>query len=175
MPNEQRYSSISTINHWVTALLVVVMLALGYAVAAAPSEVVEEYVLGVHISLGFFVLLFVAWRVIFRLYEGFPENIGTSALERWLAYMAHRAILALLALQVVTGPMYLFTENECMDVFGWFSICVPLESLSFIHEPMEWLHVNIGIYVLPALLVLHFLGAIRHYAMRGKQETPSDL
>lgn len=175
MRNELRYSSISTINHWVTALLVVVMLALGYGVAAAPSEVTEEYILAIHISLGFFVLLFVAWRVIFRLYEGFPENIGTSALERWAAYIAHRAILVLLTLQVVTGPLYLFTENECMNIFGWFSVCVPLESLSSIHEPMEWLHVNIGIYVLPALLVLHFLGAVRHYAERGKQETPSDL
>lgn len=113
--------------------------------------------------------------MIFRLYEGFPENIGTSALERWTAYIAHRAILVLLTLQVATGPLYLFTENECMNVFGWFSVCVPLEGLSFIHEPMEWLHVNIGIYVLPALLILHFLGAIRHYAGRGKQKTPSDL
>ena len=151
------------------------MLGLGYAVAAAPSEAIEGYVLSIHVSLGFFVLLFVAWRVLLRLYEGFPENIGMSALERWMAYLAHRTILVLLTLQVATGPLYLFTENECMNVFGWFSVCVPLESLSFIHEPMEWLHVNIGIYVLPALLVLHFLGAIRHYAVRGKQETPSDL
>jgi cytochrome b561 len=71
--------------------------------------------------------------------------------------------------------MYLFTENECVNVFNWFSVCVPLESLSVIHEPMEWLHVNIGLYLLPALLVLHLVGAIRHYGVRGKQEMPSDL
>lgn len=175
MTNKQRYSVIATINHWVTALLVVVMLALGYAVVAAPSEVVEEYVLGIHISLGFFVLLFVAWQLIFRLYEGFPKNIGTSAWERWFPYIIHRAIWVCLVLLVVTGPMYLFTANECMDVFGWFAVCVPLESLSFMREPAEWLHVNIGQYLLAFLLVLHFLGAIRHYAVRGKQETPADL
>lgn len=175
MTNQNRYSAISTINHWVTALLVVVMLALGYTVAAAPSDIIEEYVLGIHISLGFFVFLFVAWRVMFRLYEGFPENVGETAWERWIAYVTHRAILFLLALMVVTGPMYLFTENECVNVFNWFSVCVPLEGLSIIHEPMEWLHVYIGLYLLPALLVLHFIGAIRHYSVRGKQETPSDL
>ena len=175
MLNQDRYSAISTINHWVTALFIVVMLALGYAVAAAPSEVIEDYVLGIHISLGFFVFIFVAWRVTFRLYEGFPENIGENVLERWAAYVAHRVILLLLALMVITGPMYLFTENECVNVFNWFSVCLPLESLSFIHEPMEWIHVNTGLYLLPALLVLHFIGAIRHYAVRGKQETPSDL
>jgi len=92
-------------------------------------------VLGIHVSLGFFVFLFVAWRVGFRLYEGFPANVGQNALERWSAYAIHRVILLLLALQVITGPMYLFTENECVNVFNWFSVCVPLESLSVIHEP----------------------------------------
>lgn len=170
-----RYSGLSTINHWVTALLVVVMLALGFIAGAAPSETIEEFVLGVHISLGFFVLLFVIWRILFRLYEGFPPNIGRTAVERWTAYLVHRAILILLAIQVVTGPLYLFTENECMQVFGWFSVCLPLESLSIIHEPMEWLHLNIGIYVLPALLLLHFIGAIRHYANSMSTETPADM
>ena len=175
MTNRHRYSAVSTINHWVTALLVVVMVALGYAAAAAPSEGIEGYVLGIHVSLGFFVFLFVAWRVIFRLYEGFPENVGQHALERWAAYVTHRAILLLLAVQVITGPMYLFTEDECVNVFGWFSVCIPLGALSAIHEPMEWLHVYIGLYLLPALLVLHLIGAIRHYAIRGQQEAPSDL
>ncbi|SFR63782.1 Cytochrome b561 [Marinobacter daqiaonensis] len=175
MSDRNRYSSVSTINHWVTALLVVVMLALGFAAAAAPSETVENYVLGVHISLGFFVLIFIIWRVLFRIYEGFPRNVGKTALERWAAYAAHRLILILLTIQVITGPMYLFTENECMNVFGWFSLCLPLESLSMIHEPMEWLHLNIGLYVLPVLLVLHFIGAIRHYATNSPQETPADM
>lgn len=175
MTTRNRYSATSTINHWVSALLVVVMLVLGFAAAAAPSETIEGYVMGIHISLGFFVLLFVIWRVVFRLYEGFPENIGQTAIERWGAYAGHRAILILLVLQVATGPLYLFTENECINVFGWFSVCVPLESLSIIHEPMEWVHVNIGIYLLPALLVLHFVGAIRHFATNRKQETPADM
>jgi len=175
MTRSDRYSALSTINHWVTALLIVVMLALGLMAGAAPSEAIEEYVMAIHISLGFFVFLFVAWRVIVRLYEGFPANVGATAAERWAAYVVHRTILALLAFQIVTGPMYLFTENACMDVFGWFAVCVPLGSLSVIHEPMEWIHVNIGVYVLPALLIVHFLGSLRHYAVRGRQEAPSDL
>ena len=175
MSEQARYSGIATINHWVTALLVVVMLALGYAAAAAPSEAVEKYVMGIHISLGFFVLLFVLWRVLFRWYEGFPEHVGSSAIEKWSAYVVVRAIIALLVIQVLTGPLYLFTENECMDVFGWFSVCIPLESLSIIHEPMEWLHVKLGLYVLPALLVLHFVGAVKYYLTTGQRDVPSDM
>ena len=175
MSDQDRYSGLSTINHWVSALLVTVMLALGYAVLAAPTEAVEDYVLGIHISLGFFAFLVVAWRAGYRLYEGFPETTGDSALQRWAAYLNHRAVLILLAVLVVTGPMYLFTENEGMNVFGWFTVYLPLESLSFIHEPMEWLHVYGAVYVLPALLVLHLLGAIRHYLTGRKRSTVADL
>lgn len=175
MRESNRYSAISTINHWVTALLVTAMLVLGFTAGAASEDRIEDYVLGVHIALGFFVLIFVIWRVLFRLYEGFPPNSGKTRFERRLAYFTHRAILVLLALQVATGPLYLFTEGECMDVFGWFSFCLPLASLSLLHEPMEWLHVVTGIYLLPALLLLHFLGAVKHYATGAGRATPADL
>jgi len=168
MDNSGRYSGISILNHWVTALLVLVMLALGLAVNNAPSESVEDYVLGIHISLGFFVLWFVIWRLAFRLYSGFPALLPAPRYQRWLAYLSHRLLLILLTLQVLTGPLYLFTEGEGMDVFGWFTFYVPLSGLSAIHEPVEWLHVMIGLYVLPSLLLLHFVGAVKHYLTESR-------
>lgn len=164
MPDPNRYSAISTINHWITALLVIAMLTLGYALKHAPSDATEDYILGIHISLGFFVFFIVLWRVLVRVWEGFPAATEQSALERRIAYFVHRGILLLLVLLVITGPLYLFTENECMSVFGWFALCVSLESLAILHEPAEWLHVNSGLYLLPALLLLHLLGAVRHYS-----------
>ncbi len=170
-----RYSGISTINHWLTAVLIVMMLTLGFVAAAAGDETVGKYVLGVHIALGFFVFLFVLWRVAFRLYEGFPANVGRTAVERGLAYIVHRLLLAALVVQVFTGPLYLFTEGEGMDVFGWFTVYVPLESLSAIHGAMEVIHVILGIWVIPVLLILHFSGAIWHYLREGGRETPADM
>lgn len=175
MSDRERYSPVSIINHWVTALLVVVMLALGYAAYAAPSGTVRNYILGIHISLGFFVLIFIFWRVLFRLYKGFPENLGKTAIERWTAYVVHRAILILLVFQVLTGPLYLFTEGQCIDVFGWFSVCLPMTSSTTIHQTAMWIHIYNGMYIIPALLTLHFFGAIRHYTGRKKQETPADM
>lgn len=174
MTTRQRYSGISTLNHWVTAILVIIMLVLGLAAAGAPDDTTEHYLMGIHIGLGFFVLLFVAWRIAYRLYEGFPENIGPTAFERRAAYLMHRALLLLIALQVITGPLYLFTESEGVNVFGWFTLYIPLEFLSAVHEPAESVHVVLGLYVLPVLLVLHLLGAVKHYWNR-RQETPADM
>lgn len=175
MSDRGRFSSISIINHWVSAMLVIVMLTLGFMMDQAPADPVEDYVKGVHIALGFFLLFIVVWRVAVRLYEGFPESTGASAFERHAASVVQKSILFFLVILVITGPLYLFTENECMDVFGWFSFCIPLESLSAIHEPAEWIHKKSGTWILPILLVLHFFGAIRHYLQAEKPATLSDL
>ena len=168
----KRYSGISIINHWITVLLVTAMLVLGFAAFWAPGEEAEDYIIGIHISLGFFVFLFIVWRVFFRLYEGFPSPVGNTPFERKAAYIVHRLLIGLLLLQVFTGPLYLFTEGEGVNVFGWFTVSIPLEGLSFIHEAMEEVHIATGLVIIPLLLVLHISGAIRHY---WKQDIPSDL
>ena len=163
MKQPPHYSGLSKLNHWVTALLVTVMLVLGFAAGGAPDEATEGYLMSLHIGLGFFVFLVVIWRVAYRLYEGFKANTASTAPERWLAWAVHRLLLVALVAQVITGPLYLFTEGEGVDVFGWFTVYLPLESLAVIHEPAELVHVVSGLFVIPALIALHFLGAARHY------------
>ena len=175
MQNADRYSGLSTINHWVTAVLVLAMLLLGFMAAAAPNDDVEHFVMGIHVGLGFFVFLFVLWRTAVRLVEGFPPAVGDSPIERLLAGLVPRLILLAIVVMVFTGPLYIFTEGEAVNVFGWFEVAVPLESLSAIHEPVEIIHAVTGLYILPVLLGLHFLGAIKHFLTTGRRQTPADL
>ena len=174
MKTPRDYSGVSTLNHWITAILVSVMFVLGIVGGHAPAESTKEYVMGVHIALGFFVFWFILWRVVYRLYEGFPPSQGQTPLESRAAYFTQILILFMLALQVITGPLYIFTEGEAMDIFGWFSISVPLESQGILHEPAEIVHIYLGTYLLPILIGIHFLGAARHYLTK-RQETPADL
>ncbi len=174
MKRPDRYTGLGIINHWITALLVTAMLALGLAGGAAPTEDIEHYVIGVHISLGFFTFLFVLWRIGYRVRQGFPPALGEAAWEQRLARITHRLILLALLVMVLTGPLYLFTEGEGMNVFGWFTVAIPLESLSVLHEPVESIHIWLGLYGLPVLLVLHIAGSIRHYLGRTSVD-PGDL
>lgn len=168
------YSGISTLNHWITALLIIVMLVLGFVAAFAPDDNTAGYIMSVHVALGFFVFWFILWRVAYRLYEGFPQNQEHSQLERRAAFWMQSLILLALVLQVITGPLYIFTEGEAIDVFGWFSVSLPLRSFSVLHEPAEAVHIILGVYVLPTLIGLHFLGAVKHYLTK-RRETPADL
>lgn len=172
-PHTQRYSGISILNHWITALLVTAMLTLGLTARDAPDPA-EDYIMSIHIALGFFVLLFIVWRTIVRLREGFPDNADADALTRTGSWWMHRALLLVLVLLVITGPLYLFTEGEGMDVFGWFTFYIPLGGIEVVHEPAEEVHKFLAVYALPALLVIHILGAARHY-LAGRRETPADL
>src|SRR5699024_7328195 len=126
MSDTNRYSGIAIINHWLTAVLVVIMLLIGFAAAFAPGKDVRGYLMGMHVSVGFFVLLFVLWRVFWRLYEGFPPNVGPTGGERWLAWLVHRLILISLVVQVLTGPLAIFLGGHAVNVFGWFSFRIPV-------------------------------------------------
>lgn len=174
MKHPDRYTGLGIINHWITALLVTAMLTLGLAGGAAPTEDMEHYVIGVHISLGFFTFVFVLWRIGYRLHQGFPPALGEAPWEQRFARITHGLILLALLVMVFTGPLYLFTEGEGVNVFGWFTVAIPLESLSVIHEPVESIHIWLGVYGLPALLVLHIAGAIRHYLGRESAD-PGEL
>jgi cytochrome b561 len=59
---------------------------------------------------------------------------------------------------IVTGPLYLFTENDPLSVFGWFAVSFDLRVLEWIHEPAEEVHKMLGTYILPLLLILHIGG-----------------
>lgn len=168
MPDTNRYSGVAIINHWLTALLVVIMLLIGFAAAFAPDKDVRGYLMGIHVSVGFFVLLFVLWRVAWRLYEGFPPNVGPTGGERWLAWLVHRLILILLVVQVLSGPLYIFTGGHAVDVFGWFSFRIPVGENEGVHEFLEAAHIYTGVYLLPILLGLHLLGGIRYFLLYGR-------
>jgi len=168
METPGRYSGLSVLNHWIAAICVFVMLTLGLAAGEASSDAAERYIMTIHIALGFFVMPIVLWRVAWRLYDGFRADPRADALTRWAGGAVHRLLLIAIALLVITGPLYLFTEGEGIDVFGWFTFYLPLQSLGFLHEPAEEIHKTIGELILPVLLAVHLAGGIRHYLARPR-------
>jgi cytochrome b561 len=161
------YSGISALNHWLTALAVVAMWTLGLAAGEAP-DAAEDYIMSLHIGLGFFVLWFVLWRTGWRLAKGFPRAESESRFQRIAAGTMHRLLLVVLLVLVLTGPMYLFTEGEGMDVFGWFTFYIPMPLGHTVHEAAEEVHKFCGEYLLPILVGLHLLAAAYHWLVERR-------
>lgn len=157
-----RYSGLSRINHWLSVIFVSVTLTLGYMMFFASEEGPETYAEAAHISVGFFAFWFLLWRTIHRLKMGFPAH-KTHDRRHDIARVVHYLILLSLVILIFTGPLYLFTENEGLAVFDWFSINLDLSAPGFVHEAVEEVHKITGLYVLPALLFVHIAGAMVTY------------
>ncbi|MGM0429227.1 MAG: cytochrome b [Pseudomonadota bacterium] len=163
---DRHYSPLSRTLHWLGALAIIVMLTLGFMMVFADSREVKHFSEAAHIGTGFFAFLLVGWRSVLRLYQGFPEPVQTPR-ERFARYLHYVLLLAMLVL-IVTGPLYLFTENDPLSVYGWFTVSLDLRALEWLHEPAEEVHKLLGTYILPLLLILHIGGGIRHfYKQRG--------
>ena len=89
------YGSISKLFHWVIALLVFIMLALGYTFLFMDSGQNKLAVITLHKSIGLVVLFFVSLRLIWRLLNVQPLRSELSPLEKvlvnfvqWFFYLA---------------------------------------------------------------------------------------
>lgn len=173
MNHQPRYGAISTLNHWITVILVVAMFTLGYSAHEAPREA-ARFLMGAHIGLGFFTFFFIIWRVGFRLYEGFPKSAESNPAFAGIARIVHWLLLLTLLVLVISGPLHIFTGGHELNVFGWFSIASPTGEMEGINDFSGELHEFLASDGLLILLGLHFLGAI-HYFWTRRQATPADM
>ncbi len=162
---DNHYSPLARTTHWLSALAIVVILTLGYMMLFAEERAVKQFTEAAHIGVGFFVFWIVLWRVIYRLQQGFP-NPARPEPWRWLSRTIHYLLLVVMLVLVFSGPLYLFTEGEPLNVFGWFTVAIDISSLHSLHEPAEEIHKLLGIYVLPMLLGIHILGGIKQFYQR---------
>ena len=155
------YGELSLLNHWIVALFIMALLVLGLVYDALPKSDASKLVIFWHASLGLLAIPFIVWRIIWRMRSGFPNN-HSSGKERLIARAVQWLLLIAIALQIITGPMYLWTEAEALPFFGLFEIPSPFaEELHELHEFVESVHKYVANPILLALLGFHLLGALK--------------
>lgn len=156
------YGTVARLFHWVTVLLVAVMIPVGIAMTSEPLEAYADPLFVLHKGLGVVVLLVVALRLLWRLVRGappLPEHM--PALERRVAGLTHWAIYGFLLLQAVTG--YVRTVGDAFPIELLDALGVP----PLLPEMPEVAGVALVIhryspYVLTALIAAHVTGTLRH-------------
>ena len=117
-----RYGAISQSIHWLTVVLVIVLLLtgnFGHVEADEPQSALYMW----HGSLGVLVLLLVVARVLWRFASPPPElPASMSAAARWLAKLFHVSFYALLVALPVTGWLVASKEGSPVNFFGVTSL-----------------------------------------------------
>jgi cytochrome b561 len=163
--NFSRYPLHTRTLHWVTATLLIGMLATGLLMVRMDDASVWKYdrLYVWHQWFGMLALMLVNIRLLARLLTRLPAlPKSMSASVRKVASIAHVLLYALmLAIPVMGWVMSsAYPESQVMSFFGW-----PLPRLvdadAGIYEAAKLMHWMLA-YVFVALVALHVTAAIKH-------------
>jgi len=167
------YSTAQRVFHWLIAVLVIIMLAIGLTLGYlgfegardtfGPSATNTLYI--IHKTTGVLLFPLMLIRLVLRLRRGKPGY--AIALERWqkIASEINHGLLYLLVLAMpVIGWAATATGGYPINFFAWE--LPPLfgenEALS---GTLYWWHMVVGLALL-ALVVVHILAALYHWFIR---------
>ena len=154
--------------HWLVAILVVGMIALGVVMVDIVQDLDLQYRLfQLHKSIGLTILALMLLRIGWRLANPTPDEPGT--MRRWevvAARLTHWAFYALLIAMPVTG--FLTAASSPLGiptvVFGVIPVPHPLAPDKELSETLAFVHENLA-RVLLALFVVHVGAALRHHLL----------
>ncbi len=156
----QKFSKGTAVIHWITALLILILFPLGkYMEGIEPAE--KMGLIKVHAALGILVLLLTIFRTYFFFKHKRPEDLKTgSKFNDKLAVWIHNFFYFLLFGIAVSGivVMALGGYGDALSS-GNASLIKPHAEI----PPMKG-H-GIMAFIMMVLLVLHVLGAIKHYVL----------
>ncbi|MBV36017.1 MAG: cytochrome B [Rickettsiales bacterium] len=160
--NTNKYTLLMRILHWLIALLILGMIAVGWYMAGLPDEDPTKYdIYPIHKSIGISLLALIVLRLLVRFFSPIPKLPSELAgWEKVLTKTTHFLLYLLMLLVPISG--YLMSDFAGFPV-DWFGIEVP----GFVPDNMDNSEKALsahGIlpYILLGLVVLHVLGSLKH-------------
>lgn len=157
-----RYGAVAMAFHWLLALMIMLIWALGWYMADLPFSPLRIKLFNWHKWLGMTILLLAALRLLWRLQDSVPAFPATmGAWERALAHLNH-GFLYLLFFAV---PLIGWARSSAAGFPIVYLGLVPLPDLvgkdRELAESLTQAHA-ISAYLLAALIVLHVAAVVKH-------------
>jgi cytochrome b561 len=159
--SDSRYGLVSIVLHWTAALAILAMLATAVGIMTAPDEEAEGARIQLHVWTGTSLYLVIAARIAWSWIERKPVVLSASPAERSLARVVHAALLVLIALQLVTGPLGVWSGGWPVAAFDLFEIPSPFAGPQSWHDAIGEVHELTG-FAIAVLVGLHLAGALKH-------------
>jgi cytochrome b561 len=163
-----RYSTPAIVLHWVLAVLIVFMAALGWWMMTVEHEPGGERWIALHKSVGLIVFALVLLRLLWRVFHR-PAPLPPG-LPRWQLLLSHVTQVFLYGVMLALPITGIIGSSYSRLGLAFFGLPVQLgitpdrpSAKQFFgwHETLVW--------VLVALVVLHVLGALKHLLLDREQ------
>ncbi|CUA86316.1 cytochrome b [Pseudidiomarina woesei] len=156
------YGWLAIAIHWVSALLVIGLFALGYWMLTL-SYYDPWYRLGPwwHKSIGISLLVITLVRSIWKFYTVSPQPLG-ARWEQLGAKLGHGIIYALLFVTMISGYLISTADGRGISVFDWFEVPALITGIPNQEDLAGLVHW----YAALALVIVaagHALAALKHH------------
>lgn len=162
--DNQRWGLLAITAHWVTALAVIGMFALGFWMVGLDYYSVWYHdAPAIHKAVGILVLIVLGLRLVWRFVDAKPKP--EASLAQWeikASGLVHVALYLLLIGVLVSGYLISTAAGKPIDVFGLFSVPALISGLPKQEDLAGLIHEYIA-YGLIGLAGLHALAALKHH------------
>jgi cytochrome b561 len=157
-----RYGAVAISIHWLSAILIFVLLGSGFLADAATDPATKSVFLRLHLPAGLAVLLLTLVRIAWWRFDQKPSGLGGSpAWQAWLARSVHLAFYILILVMVASGVGMMILSGAAPVVFG------EPGTLPDFQEFAPRAPHGLGALLLAVLLALHVGAALyHHFALR---------
>lgn len=156
------YGLISRLSHWLMAVAIVAMFALGlWMVGLDYYSPYYNSAPDIHRGVGMVLLFALSVRLIWRMVNPKPSDAELSPLERKASFAVHWGFYVLLFALLISGYLISTADGAPVSVFGWFDVPA-ITKLPGLETPAGNVH-RILAYAVIALAVIHTLAALKHH------------
>lgn len=189
--NNNQYTKTAIILHWLIALIIFAMFALGWYMADLPKEapkamsfdlfdlgiytwqLAEEasprtFYFNLHKSIGVTLFLLVLFRILWRVTHRPPALLDSmTVVEKKIVTAGHHLLYLFMVAMPISGIVMAVNSKYGLKWFG-LALVSGLDNLE-IRECFEEVHEVLGI-IFALLILVHILGALKHKFI-NKDET----
>lgn len=160
--SRQAYGSLTIALHWLAAAAVLAMLYTGFTADWAADREAHRALMRIHVAVGASVFLILAARVIADYAQPRPVAPEQAAPLKLLAALVHHALLIGILVQIISGPLAVWSGARAINVFDIVSLPSPFATRNdALHEGAELAHA-IGRWTIIGALLLHLAGVLKH-------------
>ena len=160
------YTMAARVLHWITALLILLMIPLGVMIANGWGGSRNDLLYDLHRSLGAVLIPILVLRVFYRLANPpLPLPPDIPAMQQRAANMTHGSLYALLIAQPFVGWAATSAYPAAITVFGWFKLPSIWPANRALSEWLFWVHRWIAFAII-FLVVAHIAAVLHHHFVR---------
>ena len=155
----EKYSKRMIVIHWLTLLLVVIGIFLGFALddaRHAGKATLAGYV--AHALIGNTVLLLALVRLYFRRKDGVPPPLGQTLMDK-VAKGIHHTLYTVLILLPISGIITIATSDIVKAISADDASLLPKKFEGVLAHNVH----EVLVTVLLLLVAVHILGALKHH------------